>query len=272
MQVTIVGSACVDLAVRTQTLPRAGETVVGGEFSRLPGGKGANQAVATARLGAPVQFEGCVGADEHGQLLRDALAIEGVDLGRLRTVDTPTAVSVLQIDVAGENQIAQASAANALVRPRGRYELCVMTLETPFEVPDAELFLLNAAPARAVALDRVGLLVVNAIEAHMLSGEADVRAAHARLLALGAARAIITLGGEGAYDGEHHPAFEVPVIDTVGAGDAFVGALAASIALGKGDELQRAQAAGALACTRAGAQSGPSEEELSAFLRERSPS
>ena len=99
MQVTIVGSACVDLAVRTQTLPRAGETVVGGEFSRLPGGKGANQAVATARLGAPVQFEGCVGADEHGQLLRDALAIEGVDLGRLRTVDTPTAVSVLQIDV-----------------------------------------------------------------------------------------------------------------------------------------------------------------------------
>ena len=106
----------------------------------------------------------------------------------------------------------------------------------------------------------------------MLSGEADVPAAHARLLAMGAARAVITLGGEGAYDGKHHPAFEVPVVDTVGAGDAFVGALAASIALGKGDEMQRAQAAGALACTRAGAQSSPSEQELSAFLSERTRS
>ena len=265
-RVSVVGSACVDLAIQTSHLPRAGETVVGGEFWALPGGKGANQAIASARMGAPTEFEGCAGEDAHAHLLRSALAAEGLDPAGLRTVDAPTGVAVLQIDERGENQISQASGANEHVRPRGEYDICVMTLETPFERPSAQLFLLNAAPARTVPLEGVDLLIVNAVEARMLSGESQVPAAHAALVRQGAMRALITLGSEGAWDGAHHPAFPVEAVDTVGAGDAFVGALAAALALELEQPLRWAQAAGALACTRRGAQSAPTRSEIEQFL------
>ena len=265
-EVTVVGSVCVDLVVQAERLPRAGETVVGGTFRQTPGGKGANQAVAAARMGAAVRFEGAVGDDAHGEWLRSELEREGVDCAGLRVVDAPTGVSVLQVDAAGENQISQASGANALVRPGGRYDLCVMTLETPFEPPRAALFLLNAAPARPIDVARVDVLIANRLEAEELTDAPTPEEAHGRLLGAGVGSAVVTLGADGAYDGAFHAPFAVTPIDTVGAGDAFVGAYAAALALGLDDPIRWAQASAALACTGEGAMSSPTRARVEAFL------
>lgn len=265
--ITVIGSVNIDLVVTAGRLPRAGETVLGREFRVVPGGKGANQAVAAARLGAKVRFVGCVGNDEYGRLARDNLACHGVDIRRLRTVRDQTGVALIMLDRRGRNLISVAPGANRQTVARGRCDIALMQLETPFVRPTAKLLILNAAPAQEVSLRGVDILIVNEIEAEQLSGRRDLARAARVLRRRGAGQVLITLGERGVYDGAVHPAFRVKAVDTVGAGDAFVGAFAAALAEGHPDPVRLAQAAAALKCTRRGAQSIPTRAEVEKFLR-----
>jgi len=267
--ITVVGSINVDLVVHSARLPRPGETVIGGELSIGAGGKGANQAVAAARLGADVRMVGCVGDDEHGRLALAALSAAGVDIAGVRTVHKPTGVALVMVDADGRNLISVAPGANADTRAEGRHDILLMQLETPFHLPRAQLVILNPAPARRVPLVGVDVVVPNEHEAEELTGETAPEAQKLALERMGAGRAIITRGARGVYDGAHHPAFEVAALDTVGAGDAFAGALAAALALEVEDPLRFAQAAAALSVTRRGAQSAPGRAEVEAFLAQR---
>ena len=278
--VAVVGSINADLVVATPHLPGPGETVRGGDLVRLPGGKGANQAVAAARLGAQVRMVGAVGADAEGDGQLAALAAAGVDTGKVRRVDAATGVAMIAVAADGENLIIVAPGANehvlATAEDLAGVDLVLAQLEIPMatvlaaaELAHAAgaLFCLNAAPAQqlpAELVERCDLLVVN-------EGE---RAAIAGLEA--ARRLVVTYGARGAglvEDGVE-VAFAAPptveAIDTVGAGDTFTAAVAVAHAAGldAAAALRFACAAGALATTRPGAQSGmPTLADLAAVLR-----
>jgi ribokinase len=300
LDVCVVGSLNLDLVVRVERLPRPGETVLGGSFARFPGGKGANQAVASARAGARTAMVGCVGRDEHGRALLAALARERVDTRAVACVREPSGVAVIAVARSGENSIVVAPGANARTTParvaaaRRRLErasVVVAQLEVPpesvrraFEVARAAgaTTLLNAAPARALPKSLLALadvLVVNEIEARALLGRRSSSANRAALLLvrLGPRCAIVTLGRRGAVvarDGRatRLRAHRVRAVDTTGAGDAFVGALAAELARGADalDAARFASAAGALATTRPGAiPSMPRRERIAALARPR---
>lgn len=278
----------MDLVVALPRLPRGGETVVGERLRTFPGGKGANQAVAAARLGAAVAMVGRVGADTFGEQLLAALLGDGVDVGAVvRDPREPTGVALILVEAGGENMIAVAPGANAAVseaevaRAADRLEkddILVLQLEVPLPTVAAALHrakdlgarvILNAAPAVALhpqLLEGLEVLVVNEHEAETIFGEpaADTagatRAARAALAA-GCQAAIVTLGPAGAVLAEAGRVyllepFQVEATDTTAAGDAFVGALASTLAAGL--ELRRAAqlagAAGAAAATRSGAQ------------------
>lgn len=304
--VCVLGSINMDLVVRTPRLPRAGETILGGPYRTCPGGKGANQAVAAARAGARVSFIGAVGDDAHGAEMRRVLAADGVDLSRVRTVaDEATGVALITVEEGGENTIVVASGANGRVgradvlAAEGTLAACgvvLAQLEVPMEAVEAaaELasargatFVLNAAPGAALPealLARVGVLVVNRGEAALIAGgDAEPEALARRLLAMGAAggagaeerAVVVTLGAEGALlavlDGgvARVPAVRVRPVDTVGAGDCFVGVLAAELARGAplAEGCRLASAAAALSTTRAGAiPSLPARAEVESFL------
>jgi len=266
--ITVIGSVNIDLVVRSDRLPRPGETVLGREFRVVPGGKGANQAVAAARLGGKVRFVGCVGDDEYGRMARENLARHGVDVRGLKTVRDHTGVALITLDEQGRNLISVAPGANARVATRRRCDIALTQLETPYALPNAKLLILNPAPAKKVLLRGVDVLIPNEIEAEQLTGLRDPAKAARRLRQMGAERVIITLGERGVYDGEYRPAFRVKPVDTVGAGDAFVGAYAAAVAEGHPDPVAFAQAAAALKCTRPGAQNVPTRAEVDAFLTE----
>ncbi len=263
---TVAGSVNVDLVVRGAPLPRPGETVTGGSFEVLPGGKGANQAVAAARAGAAVRFLGCVGDDEYGRRARETLEEEGIDASGLTVVEAATGVAIIAVDPEGRNQISVAPGANALLRLEGRHDLLLTQLETPWTRPQADFLILNPAPARAVELDGVDVVLPNEIEAEQLTGERDPERQARALVALGARRAIVTLGAQGVFDDALRPAFEVPVVDTVGAGDAFAGAFAAAVAQDLDDPVRFAQAAAALSVGRRGARSAPTRGEIETLL------
>lgn len=277
MTVTIFGSAIADIVFRLERLPRPGETLLGAAGAPLAGGKGLNQAIAAARDGADVRFVGCVGRDEHGDLLRMALIGAGVNVTGLRTEDAASGLACVCVDAAGQNQIAVSPGANRLARAAQLPELRDDTiLLLQMEVPPEEnaraiaqaraagaQVLLNLAPAAAMdraALGGVDLLIVNEGEAAWLGRQlgrgADAAALHAAL-GIGVA---VTLGGQGASvvtagGAFAVPAFPVEVVDSTGAGDAWCGVLAAALHLGMPMELavRRANAAGALACTKPGA-------------------
>ncbi|BCL16086.1 ribokinase [Micromonospora sagamiensis] len=273
-RVVVVGSANMDLVGTAPALPRARETVLGTDFVMVPGGKGANQAIAAARAGASVVFLGAIGSDSFGVTLRARITAAGVDTGQLRVTYGPSGVALVMVDAEGENLILVTPGANAslvgltdaeLAAVRGA-DVMVAQLEIPVEtVTEAAVaarsagtrVVLNAAPARQVPaelLDLVDMLVVNEVEAAALTGRG--RAAPEALLDL-VPRAVLTLGADGAWyvdrDGTvaHVPAFEVEVVDSTAAGDAFTAALA--VAWGEGrdllDAVRWAAAAGA-ACTR----------------------
>jgi ribokinase len=276
----------MDFVVRTPRLPAAGETILGGPFDTSPGGKGANQAVAAARMGADVMMIGRVGADAYGGQMRDVLAGEGVDVANIiQRADAATGVALITVDDAhGENTIVVAGGANRTLAAvdvdaaRAAIEaadVLLMQLEIPVDTVAHAIgtarsadvrIVLNAAPGTKLPetlLEGAHVLIVNRGEAAMLAG-ADVKDDPAeiaeRLAATGAAAVAITLGAEGALlcDGSgarRIPAAKVEPVDTVGAGDAFAGALAAALARGAElDEAGRlASAAGALATTRRGA-------------------
>ena len=294
-QVTVLGSLNMDISVTVPRLPPPGATVLGSAATFTPGGKGANQAVAAARLGAQAQMAGCVGDDDFGLRLLAALENEGVDAGKVRVAaGAATGLAMISVDHAGENLITVAPGANHEVAEpdvaaavRGPRDVLVISAEIP--LPAIRLALerargtrcvLNLAPApaeaAAVVADGVDWLVVNESEAGAILGRPvhglpGARRAAAGLVAAGARYAVVTAGAHGvALASQDHgqdtaadevtsfAAFRVKAVDTVGAGDTFVGALAVALAadVPAPEAVRAAAAAGATAATRSGAQAG----------------
>jgi len=267
-RLTVVGSINLDLVLRAERLPRPGETVSGARCSRVPGGKGANQAIAAARLGAEVAMVGCVGRDEVAVEalagLRDAAVEE-----RWLIKDAPTGIALVTVDAAGETTIVVASGANAELRPDdlalGQADAVLCQQEIPAETVAragelAPRFFLNAAPARDGA-PRAELTIVNRLELEALGERPGL--------------VCLTLGAEGAVfleDGQEVARAEPPAVEAVdgtAAGDAFTACLVVSLLEGRSREevLRRACAAGAFAASRFGAQTSlPTTEEVDALL------
>jgi ribokinase len=258
---TVVGSANLDLTAKVERLPRPGETVTDASFARTPGGKGANQAVAAARLGADVRFIGAVGEDEFADQALSGLRVTGVEIEVARRGDTGIALIVVAAD--GENQIVVVPGANASVDAVGGGNV-LCQLEIPLETvlanaQAADWFCLNAAPAKPLDVEP-DLLIVNRYEYEVNS--------RGKLVAL-------TLGAEGAVLLESGREIarakppKVTALDGTGAGDAFTAALVVSHHEGRDWEeaLRRACAAGAIAVTRPGAQpSLPTAAEVDEIL------
>jgi ribokinase len=291
----VIGSLNMDLVARCADLPRPGQTVFGTDFFTAAGGKGANQAVAAARLGARVTMAGCVGHDRFGGDLVAGLRRDGVDCEAVLAVAQPTGTAIITIDAVGANTIVVISGANAAC-DAGLADRALAAVGEPgilllqHEIPDAAnahaissaraagwFIILNPAPARPVSgelLPLIDLVVPNEIEARTITGSSEPSEAARRLLTQGAHAVLITLGGEGALycDADaalHCPTLAVEALDTTAAGDAFIGALAAALAERRdiADSLGFAAAAAALAVTRLGAQpSLGSRKELAAFI------
>jgi ribokinase len=264
-EVVIVGSINVDLVVRAAQLPAPGQTVTGGVFAQYQGGKGATQAVAAARAGATVALVGAVGDDEYGRRALVDLRSEGVDISRVAVMSgESTGLALIAVDERGANQIVVAPGANAALgaaaieRALAGYEprpgsVAVLSFELGddaiveagnYAASRGMRLLVNPAPARDLASELVALspiVLPNEGEAATLTGLSDPRAAAVALAKRTGAPVIVTLGGAGALLHEpggpaetvHLPAPSVEVVDSTGAGDAFVGALAAHLAAGK---------------------------------------
>jgi ribokinase len=294
--VTVLGSLNMDISVTVPRLPGPGTTVVGSAARFSPGGKGANQAVAAARLGADVRMVGCVGDDDFGRQLLAALRADGVNVDALRVVPgVPTGLAMIAVDTQGENAITVAPGANHQVAPPdvaaagSNRDILVISAEIPAPaitqaLAQAGPCVFNLAPAQEdaatlVAAGGQGLdwLVVNESEAaavlgRPVSGLADAARAATELTARGPRHAVVTAGAHGAaLASADDPSgavaiegFRVPAVDTVGAGDTFVGALAVALAAGvpAPEAVRAAAAAGAAAVTRRGAQAampGPAD-------------
>ena len=283
-RVTVLGSLNMDISVTVPRLPEPGATVLGSAARFTPGGKGANQAVAAARLGAGVRMAGCVGDDDFGRRLLAALREEGVSHQGVRvTADAPTGLAMISVDHAGENIITVAPGANHEVGDEqvavaaGHGGILVICAEIPVPAIKAALTqagrcILNLAPAppdaAAIVAAGVDWLVVNETEAaavlgRPVSGLAEAGQAAAALITAGARHAVVTAGAHGAALAGPDAtatisAFRVDAVDTVGAGDTFVGALAVALAAGipAAEAVRAAAAAGATAATRPGAQAG----------------
>jgi ribokinase len=299
--IAVIGSSNTDLSVRVPHIPAAGETILGGDVLRAPGGKGANQAVAARRLGAAVAFIGCLGDDSFGDAAMAVLAREGLRLAHLtRIPGAPSGVALITIADNGDNSIVVAPGANARLtiahidsaaESIQSAQIVLAQLEVPlpavmraFTLARAAgaRTLLNPAPAQALPLDLLALvdvLVYNETEAKML-GHIEIperppagTIAHTTQ-AVGPALSVITLGGEGCLvltNGtvEHVPAYTVPVVDTTAAGDAFIGALAVQLAQSATpiDAARYATAAAALSVGVLGAQpSLPTSDAVAQFL------
>jgi ribokinase len=275
-RVTVVGSLNLDLVAFCERLPRPGETLTGAELERVPGGKGANQAVAAARLGADVRFVGCAGDDEFARLATVGLNEEGVDLSGLRIVDEPTGMALILVDASGENQIVVAPGANRRLRPDdfalADADAVLCQLEIPVETVASAaeqtrgMFCLNAAPAHTVpsdVLERADVIVANSFELDAL-GSSPLGGLFA--LTLGAEGALLLEAGEEIARATPPP---VEPVDGTAAGDAFCACLVVSLleGLSHEDALARACAAGALAASRPGAQpSLPTAAEVDAIV------
>ena len=278
VDVVVFGSVNVDLVVTVPRLPRPGETVTDGRFERHHGGKGANQAVAAARAGARVRFVGAVGEDPHGDEVVAALAADGIDTSFVqRTTDAATGTALIVVDADGENAIAVAPGANrraevdenALVgatvgvaQMEARADAVVAFLRSAREAGLTTI--LNAAPFVPAARDaaaRADVIVVNEDEQAMLGAVEGATVVTTR----GAEGLVVTSPDEDDVDVSGHA---VEAVDTVGAGDAVCGTLAAGLALGLPlpRAAVRANAAGALATTRPGARSSPTAAEVDDLL------
>lgn len=295
-ELVVVGSLNMDLVVQLERHPIPGETLLALGMETHPGGKGANQAVAAARMGGRVSMVGRVGNDGYGQVLLDGLAREGIILEVGRS-PAPTGIALIPVDRQGQNTVLVVPGANATLQPADVEKLdwtgckvLICQLEIPLEtVAQAArlarqvgaVTLLNAAPAQPLNpnfLALFDLLVVNETEAGLLlnqpAANPDSAAAMALQLSQWVPQVIITLGGNGAAwhtpkGPGHQEAFRVKAVDTTAAGDAFVGALA--VGLAEGLTLPQAarlgMACGALAVTQAGAQpSLPRRNEVEALL------
>ena len=305
-RILVVGSINMDLVVRSPRMPAPGETVIGDGFNTSPGGKGANQAVAAARLGARCAMLGRVGKDAFGQTLLKGMMDDGVDCtGVLVTDQAASGVAMVIVDARGENSIVVASGANHRLTPDDVFsresafqaaDVVVLQLELPLPTVRAAVevakrnnckVILDPAPmpeCLASSICEVDVITPNVTEAEMLTGtktgeeRADMNIA-LDLIAHGAAAAVLKLGSRGSMvvtaDGQmaRVGAYSVDIVDTTAAGDAFTAALAVCVA--EGMELVEAagfaNAAGALACTRLGAQSAmPSRTEVRMLMQDQS--
>lgn len=266
-RIVVVGSINLDLVARVERLPRPGETVTDASFARHPGGKGANQAVAAARLGARVTMHGAVGTDVFADETLAGLVEAGVDLEIQRNGETGVALILVADD--GETQIVVAPGANARCRFDGAAGAVLCQLEIPVETVEraaraADRFFLNAAPAREIPqalVERAELVVVNRYELEALPATPRLTA-----LTLGAEGAVLLEGGEEVARAEPPP---VEAVDGTAAGDAFTASLVVSLLEDRDrkEALRRACAAGAIAASRPGAQpSLPTAAEVDALL------
>jgi len=305
-RVLVVGSINMDLIIRCCAVPRVGETVHGDEFTTAHGGKGANQAVACARLGAQTTMIGSVGSDDFGRALKAALLDEGINVDRVRTDSgAATGVALILLEPGGQNRIIVIGGANlrlddediaAARKALKKSDVLLMQLETSLPVVTAVaaaarehevLTVLDAGATTSAAADMglvelIDVVSPNESESEALTGIAvndaeSARSAAQRLRERGARDVVIKLGARGAYwlgpAGEgHYPGFAITPVDTTAAGDAFTGCLAVSLASGAGmpAAIRRANAAGALACLTLGAQpSMPTAAGVDEFLAQR---
>ncbi|HTP02888.1 MAG TPA: ribokinase [Anaerolineales bacterium] len=297
--IVVVGSLNADLVVRSPRFPSPGETIQGEDLATIPGGKGANQAVAAARLGASVAMVGCVGADPFGSTLIENLKRNKVDVRRvLRDGSAATGTAIIIVDSAGQNSIVLSPGANAKVTMEdlepdmfAGAKLLLLQFEIPLETVMSAArmarrkrvrVILNPAPAHDIPDDLIKLadyLVPNETELGLLSGKhvkdkASLESAVQSLLKRGASNIVVTLGAKGALlmgrsSKVYVPAYKVKPVDTTAAGDAFIGGMAFALARRKSikDAVQYACACGALATSRFGAQpSLPTAEEVTRLI------
>jgi ribokinase len=301
-KIVVVGSLNMDLVVQVPEIPKPGETVLGSNFGAFPGGKGANQAVAAARLGAAVTMIGQVGDDSYGKTLVANLASEGVNTEYIYIDgNNATGVAMITVDERGQNSIAVASGANYSLTAEhiqsawekiGEIDILIMPLETPIETicEAAKLakdqnvrVVLNPAPARSLdpdLLSMVDILIPNEHEVLQIAEYIDnsdlsIEESAKVLINRGVNTVVITLGENGVMIVDKKlgvmtiPSIKVDVLDTTAAGDSFVGALAVGLVEGKSlsDACSFANAAGAITVTRMGAQpSLPTRREINEFL------
>lgn len=297
-KIVVVGSSNTDLVVSASRFPKPGETIIGSGFCMNGGGKGANQAVAAARLGGDVALVAKLGADDNGERTLRTLRGEGVDVSHVSvTSEQPSGVALITVDASGENTIVVVSGANAALSAAdvsnaeslfGDAAVVLMQLETPVETVEAAarmgrkygaLVMLNPAPACAGGipkslLENVDLIIPNETESEIItgisvSGETAAAQAARAMKAAGCKEVIITMGAKGSYVSADRdimvPACRVKAVDTTGAGDTFCGALAVALAEGSGMEeaVRFAAKASAVSVTRMGAQpSMPRRSEL----------
>ena len=298
-KIVVIGSSNTDMVVRSERLPRPGESVIGGGFMMAGGGKGANQAVAVARMGHRVLFAAAVGNDMFGDAAVAAYKRFGIDTTYIARKDTPSGVALIMVDGAGQNSISVALGANntltvedvmpALEQVESG-DIVLLQLEIPMETVDACVavaaakgasVVLNPAPAAVVSehtLSKLYLITPNQTEAQTLTGvdvtdKATAQLAAQVLVSHGVERVVITMGSAGAYlyeegKGVLIPACKVSAVDTTAAGDVYNGALCAALAEGQSlqDALKFATKASAISVTRVGAQpSVPTREEVDNF-------
>lgn len=303
-QICVVGSVNMDLVFRTPRMPAVGETLHGHEFRQIPGGKGANQAVAAARQGADVRFIGAVGDDGFGDFSQQSLSADGISLTHLsRIPGVATGVAGILVEDNGSNSIVLAAGANASLTPAHidaaaadirSAQILLCQLETPLNTVTQAIataraagvkVILNPAPAQDLSpelLAQVDYLILNETEAGQLSGiavtdNASAQAASEKLLSMGVGQVLLTMGGHGAQItqaglSQFIPAIRVDVVDTTAAGDTFVGAFAVGIANGLSllEASQEAQYTAALTVTKLGAQTSiPRRAEVLAFMAAR---
>jgi ribokinase len=300
LDVVVIGGMNTDFLVRGKALPKVGSTIDGEQFQEAPGGKGANQAVAAARLGASVALVGRVGSDERGRRIREKLRAEGVDAHQVSIDPTAaTGVALVMVDAAGEKQIMTAPGANLHLTPQdimragaliANARVVLLQLEVPLPAVETAVRLARAAGARVILdpapprqlsedlLRDVHVIRPNAAEAEVLTGvevidERTARKAAHSLLHRGVGAAVVAAPGGNLLaspdDERWLPHWEVQVIDATGAGDAFAAALAVCIAGGEAlaSAARFASAAAALKTTKLGAQAGlPRREEISRLL------
>jgi ribokinase len=306
-RITIVGSLNMDLVIRSPHIPQPGETIIGSEFQTIPGGKGANQAVAASRLGSQVNMVGRVGSDAFADVLLDNLKSSGISSDFvIKDANSATGVALIVVDDAGENIIVVASGANmqlseadveAAEQLISSSDVLLLQLEVPLPVviraaqiaqANGVKVVLNPAPARKLPpelLNLVDILVPNESEIELLTGikvgnQAEMENAARRLLEFGVNSVVITLGGRGSFytssehEAERVDAYQIQPVDTTAAGDAFLAGL--SVTIGAGGSIPEAvrwgNAAGALAAMRLGAQTSlPTREEVDQLISGKRP-
>jgi len=294
-KILVVGSLNMDLVTKVAVTPKVGETISGEGFDLIPGGKGANQAVAMGKIGSNVELIGVLGADGNGGILRENLKKMSVKNDRIKVMDNaPTGVALIMVNESGDNSIVVIPGANAGLTPEDvkaewfdGVSLVVCQLETPVETVEAVLKMakklgvktvLNPAPAKALSnelLSAVDLLVPNETEFESLTGVAgeskeDLIEGYKVLNKLGISELIVTLGSKGScyYNGESFievAAKKVKAVDTTAAGDSFIAGVCDSLARGHSieDALEMGTKVAAITVTRFGAQSSlPSREEV----------